>query len=335
MTTARTTASGAPISRPDGRPAGALGREPPVAAASPDGGAGDARLDAASVPVRRRRHGRSSRGWTAAALGLACAGAMAASFVLAPSAMWALEPPDSARQLGAAAALLTLLPGVMAAALVPVLLAIAIIDARHFLIPDELNAVGFGLGLAVAGLVAGLDGMLAAGLRAGLAALAFLALRLGFRALRGRDGLGLGDVKLAAVAGAWLDPLALALAIELAAVSALAVVGVRRLAGRRLRRGARLPFGLFLAPAIWVAWALDQVSGGLADALAGSGDVAGPGAPLPALAFALVAGAALHRPDAVDNCAWASDAAMAERVGGCHRRRGSEAGGGPGPGEGA
>ena len=42
-------------------------------------------------------------------------------------------------------------------------------------------------------------------LRGAVLALLFLGLRALYRRLRGRDGIGLGDVKLAGVAGAWLD----------------------------------------------------------------------------------------------------------------------------------
>lgn len=149
--------------------------------------------------------------------------------------------------------------GTLAAmAFVPVLAAIAVIDARSFLIPDILNGAGLALGLIH--VAAGGDGaaVLEALMRgAGLAA-ALLALREGYRRLRGREGLGLGDVKLAGVAGVWLELSAIPLAIEVAALSALLVIGARHLAGGpKARLDGRLPFGLFLAPAIWVAWVAD------------------------------------------------------------------------------
>jgi leader peptidase (prepilin peptidase) / N-methyltransferase len=68
-------------------------------------------------------------------------------------------------------------------------------------------------------------------------------------------GIGLGDVKLAGVAGAWLDWPSIPIAVEIAALAALAVCLVRWLAfGRAISATTRLPFGLFLAPAIWIAW---------------------------------------------------------------------------------
>ena len=55
-----------------------------------------------------------------------------------------------------------------------------------------------------------------------------------YRRIRGRDGIGLGDVKLAGVAGVWLDWWVLPVAIEIAALAALAVYAMRFLHGRNL-----------------------------------------------------------------------------------------------------
>jgi len=57
--------------------------------------------------------------------------------------------------------------------------------------------------------------------RSAALALTFLAVRSGYARLRGRQGLGLGDVKLAGVAGTWLDWSMMPIAVELAAVAAL------------------------------------------------------------------------------------------------------------------
>ena len=157
------------------------------------------------------------------------------------------------------------LHGVLGAALALVMLAIAAIDAQHFIIPDELNAAA--LLLAVVNAVAqdpqmALTAVASALLRGGVLALCFLALRIGYRRLRRREGIGLGDVKLAAVAGAWLDWLILPTAIEIAAISALAVYAVHRyVLGRPFDPQSRMPFGLFLAPAIWLGWLLQTAVG--------------------------------------------------------------------------
>jgi leader peptidase (prepilin peptidase)/N-methyltransferase len=95
-------------------------------------------------------------------------------------------------------------------------------------------------------------------LRGAVLALLFLGLREIYRRLRGRDGIGLGDVKLAGVAGAWLDWTTMPIAIEIAALSAIAAFGVRYYAGSRaLDASAKFPYGLFLAPSIWIGWLIE------------------------------------------------------------------------------
>jgi leader peptidase (prepilin peptidase)/N-methyltransferase len=82
----------------------------------------------------------------------------------------------------------------------------------------------------------------------------FLAVREAFFRLRGFDGLGFGDVKLAAAGGAWLSWELFAFAVVVAAVGALGFVGAGALRGRGWSASKRLAFGAFLAPAIWAVW---------------------------------------------------------------------------------
>jgi leader peptidase (prepilin peptidase)/N-methyltransferase len=94
-----------------------------------------------------------------------------------------------------------------------------------------------------------------AAFRAIAVAVPLLALMAGYRRWRGRDGLGLGDIKLAGVAGAWLGFVTIFAVIELAALSALGAYVVNGYLRRRpLKATAFLPFGAFLAPAIWIGW---------------------------------------------------------------------------------
>src|SRR5262245_1993279 len=98
--------------------------------------------------------------------------------------------------------------GLFGAGLALLMLAIAVSDARRFIIPDQLSAAAFVLALISAAWfdVEPFPGMLWASLlRAVVAAVPFLVLMVAYEWVRGRRGLGLGDVKLAAVAGAWLD----------------------------------------------------------------------------------------------------------------------------------
>lgn len=151
--------------------------------------------------------------------------------------------------------------GLPAAGLAVIAAAIAAIDARRFVIPDALTAAGVLLGLLHVWTTDPwpIDAAAAALLRGAALALVFLLLRVGYRRLRGRDGLGLGDVKLAAMAGVWLDAAAIPVAVEIAALAGLAAYGLRQLrSGGPLRATARLPFGLFFAPAIWIAWIVQR-----------------------------------------------------------------------------
>jgi leader peptidase (prepilin peptidase) / N-methyltransferase len=148
--------------------------------------------------------------------------------------------------------------GFLGACLAVLMVAIAVIDWRNFTIPNALNAAGFCLGLAHA-LVQQPGGMLLAValalLRGAALAFLFLTIRYGYSRIRKRQGLGLGDVKLAGVAGAWLDWSTMPLAVEIAAFAALAVYAMRQLIlGRPISATSRLPFGLFFAPAIWICW---------------------------------------------------------------------------------
>jgi leader peptidase (prepilin peptidase) / N-methyltransferase len=164
---------------------------------------------------------------------------------------------------GAVAATATLWvrpPSVAAAglALVAVLFVIAVIDRRSFVIPDALVAVG----LAVAFVSAAIESSAPLVQTIGLAALrgmgmalAFYAFRAAYRWARGREGMGLGDVKLAAVAGVSLQAATLPYVVEVAAAFGVGFVFWSRATGRHAVEAATpLPFGAFLAPAIWVCW---------------------------------------------------------------------------------
>jgi leader peptidase (prepilin peptidase)/N-methyltransferase len=134
------------------------------------------------------------------------------------------------------------------------LLALALIDFRCQRLPDFLT-----LPLLLAGLAVGAAAWPAAltdhaiGAAAGYTALAAIA-RL-YRRVRGRDGLGLGDAKLLAAGGAWLSWQALPMVVLTAATLALVVEIIGRAARRApLSAATRVPFGPYLASAIWLAW---------------------------------------------------------------------------------
>jgi leader peptidase (prepilin peptidase)/N-methyltransferase len=143
------------------------------------------------------------------------------------------------------------------------LIAMSIVDARTFILPDCLT-----LPLIVVGVfhstwlgtppAADMQGYLveaAWSLIAAAAGFFFMALiARTFRQLRGIEGLGMGDAKLLAAAGAWLGLAALPSIILLGAVTALATT---LLVHRMLRAGQPLgttpiPFGPYLAGATWL-----------------------------------------------------------------------------------
>jgi leader peptidase (prepilin peptidase)/N-methyltransferase len=147
--------------------------------------------------------------------------------------------------------------------LAALMFAIAIIDSRQYIIPNELTAAAVALALLRAGAIgpdADLQAVLWAAFRAAAIAGPFLLLMIAYRRWRGRDGLGLGDIKLAAVAGAWLSWTTIFAVIELATLSALgAYILNSSIRKRPLKGTAFLPFGLFLAPAIWIGWLFEAV----------------------------------------------------------------------------
>lgn len=149
------------------------------------------------------------------------------------------------------------LAGLLGAGLGLVMIAIAAFDARYFIIPNKFSGAALSLGLAAAATAqdTGIAASIASAILRGIVlAFLFYAFRLLYRTLRGREGMGLGDVKLAGVAGVWLGWIAVSLAIDIAALAALALVLLRALRGREFTSASKVPFGLFFAPAIWFGW---------------------------------------------------------------------------------
>lgn len=151
--------------------------------------------------------------------------------------------------------------GVLGGLLGLLMLAVAWADSRRFVVPDILSGSAFAVGIVhafAASPDAGLEEALMALSRAAVAAGLLLAVRIVYRLVRGREGLGLGDVKLAAAAGVWMSLPMLPVALEIAAATGLAAYLWRqRRRNRVLRSTARIPFGAFFALAIWFTWALD------------------------------------------------------------------------------
>jgi leader peptidase (prepilin peptidase) / N-methyltransferase len=140
-----------------------------------------------------------------------------------------------------------------------VLLALAVMDLRSLFLADALTLPLIPVGLAFC-LWLEPEAIWAhlAGAVAGAAVLA--ALSWGYFRLRGREGLGLGDVKLMAAAGAWVGVAGLGTVILWAVmVNALLVVAdvVR---GRPLSATTQVPLGTGLATGLWLTWLYGPVS---------------------------------------------------------------------------
>lgn len=132
-----------------------------------------------------------------------------------------------------------------AAGFAALLLALAGIDVEHLYLPDRLTLGGLALAVAAqpwlswGSLAAGIQGALAGGgTLLTLAGLWYL--------LRHEEGMGLGDVKMLAMIGAFLGWQGAAVAL-LAAAASGALAGLALLALGRGSLGSRLPFGLFLS----------------------------------------------------------------------------------------
>ena len=151
--------------------------------------------------------------------------------------------------------------GIAGAGLALLATAIAAIDARHFIIPDELNLGALMLALINTGIQYPdniVEAIALALWRSFASACAFLCLQIAYRWLRNREGLGSGDVKLAGVAGAWRGWSTIPIAVEFAALAALGTYAIHHCVnGGSLRATGRLPFELLFAPAIWFGWLLE------------------------------------------------------------------------------
>jgi prepilin signal peptidase PulO-like enzyme (type II secretory pathway) len=134
-----------------------------------------------------------------------------------------------------------------------VLVCLAVIDLGLFRLPDPLTLPLAAAGLALAWFLPGrplADHLAAAAVAWGGLTLVGLA----FRKARGVEGIGPGDAKLLAAAGAWLGSRALPSVILIACAVAFVWIGVRALARGRAVLADRIAFGAPLALAIWIVW---------------------------------------------------------------------------------
>jgi len=122
---------------------------------------------------------------------------------------------------------------------------LAAIDIEHFLLPDRLTlpgilaGLGFQLWHPMPGLLSAVIGTLVG------AGILILVINYWYW-LRGEEGMGIGDVNMLALIGAFLGWQGVLTTIVLATSSG-ALVGIGMLLAGRLGMRSRLPFGFFLA----------------------------------------------------------------------------------------
>jgi len=171
----------------------------------------------------------------------------------APIPRWLFHAELGGVALAATAVLVSPTPGIMTlgALWLWLLMGLALCDLVAMRLPDPFTGALFvtGLALGVLGPGAG-PALIGAGVGAGC----FLAIRLGYEGLRGREGLGMGDVKLMAGIGAALGWAALPLVALIAALGALATTLL--LSRGSVAHDAEIPFGAYLCGAAALVWIL-------------------------------------------------------------------------------
>ena len=140
-------------------------------------------------------------------------------------------------------------PGVLLAARVifaAILIALFFIDLEHQLLPNALTLPGIAIGVGASLMAA--PGIAASLIGAALGAAILLAIRWLWKRATGVDGMGLGDVKMLAMIGAFLGWQAVWLVLFVASLAG-AITGVAIAAAGRGSMKSKLPFGTFLAVA--------------------------------------------------------------------------------------
>lgn len=161
-------------------------------------------------------------------------------------------------------AILTPFPAAIGCVLGWAMLWVTLSDARAYIVPDIVSLPAIPIGLAVLVLLHGWPQSSALVLEHTLAAIAgaalFYAIRALYQHLRHREGLGLGDVKLAGVAGAWTGWTGWPYVVLAACAGAFCFVILQYLLTRKsIGRTTKVPFGAFLAPAVWIIWTLQYM----------------------------------------------------------------------------
>jgi leader peptidase (prepilin peptidase)/N-methyltransferase len=133
------------------------------------------------------------------------------------------------------------------------LLALGICDWRSYQLPDALTLPLILMGLLATWLL-DREQVTDHALATACAYLGCRSFAWAYQRLRGYDGLGQGDAKLLAAAGAWLGLAALPDVVLVAAITGLAMAAALRVSGKAVTARTMLPFGPCLALATWLIW---------------------------------------------------------------------------------
>lgn len=139
-----------------------------------------------------------------------------------------------------------------------ILIGLAMLDLRHFWLPDQLTGL-----LALGGIAAGFAGihpLLTYRLWGGLAGfLSLFLIATLYRLIRKREGLGGGDPKLLGAIGLWLGWQVLPGVVLGASLIGLGLAGVGLARGHKFGSSTRLPLGSLLALSAMCAWIIQHI----------------------------------------------------------------------------
>jgi leader peptidase (prepilin peptidase)/N-methyltransferase len=140
---------------------------------------------------------------------------------------------------------------IVSTALALALLAVFFIDLEFGIIPDVITLPGAILGLLWALMAFGATSLPDALLGVLVGGGGLLLIAGTYRLLTGREGLGMGDVKLMAMLGAFLGWQGVLATLIIGALAG-SIVGLGLILTGRGTRKTPLPFGTFLVPAAWL-----------------------------------------------------------------------------------
>lgn len=132
------------------------------------------------------------------------------------------------------------------------LIILCVFDLTAFVLPNFLtySLLACGLGFSISG---GGDALLESLAAASIGGGSLLIVRFAYRLVRGREGLGMGDVKLFAAAGAWVGVDGLPQTLLVGSLLGLVYARTHLTASKNIAL-ERVPFGAGLCVALWFTW---------------------------------------------------------------------------------